>query len=494
MKKNENKRQRQASGKQRKPYNRELSRITYLFTGLFVVMIGYFVYFQMILSPDVINNPYNSRQETFAKRVVRGSILASDGSILAETTVLHDGTEVRSYPYANIFSHAVGYSTRGNTGLESLTNFHLLTSNAYFGEKLTNEIREEKNIGDNVVSTFDVNLQKAAYDALGNHKGAVVVLEADTGKVLSMVSKPDFDPNSINEEWDTLIAESQTKSALYNRAAQGQYAPGSTFKIITLLEYMRQNKNYENFLYHCNGRLQEEAYTLHCYGENAHGDEDLRKAFAKSCNTAFASIGLSLNQKSLEQTCKGLLFNTALPLDIPYSESQILLSDTQSNAGQMMTAIGQGETLVTPFHMAMITASIANHGILMKPYFVDRIENYTGGVIKRYHPSALVDVMTAEEAAALTEYMEAVVEEGTASKLKELGFPVAGKTGTAEYSNDKNKSHAWFTGFSNTGDSDIVVCVLVEETGSGSEYAVPVALSIFETWNGNLRMKMDAKK
>ena len=118
----------------------------------------------------------------------------------------------------------------------------------------------------------------------------------------------------------------------------------------------------------------------------------------------------------------------------------------------------------------------------MKPYLIDRVESYTGDVVKSYRPSVSGTLMTEAEAAVLTEYMEAVVTEGTGSKLKDLGFPVAGKTGTAEYTKDKSKSHAWFAGFSNTGESDIVVCVLVEEAGSGSEYAVPIARQIFAAW------------
>ena len=178
--------------------------ITYLFTGLFVLLIGYFVYFDAVLSPEVINNPYNSRQDAFANRVVRGKLLASDGTVLAETVIDGDGTEVRSYPYGNAFAHVIGYSTRGRTGVESLANFHLLTSNAFFGERIAKEIREEKNIGDNVITTLEPRLQQAAYDALGSHRGAVVVLEAKTGKILTMVSKPDFDPNRVNEDWDAL--------------------------------------------------------------------------------------------------------------------------------------------------------------------------------------------------------------------------------------------------------------------------------------------------
>lgn len=457
--------------------------ITYLFTGLFVLLIGYFVYFNAVLSPEVINNPYNSRQDTFANRVIRGNILSSDGTVLAKTEVKEDGTELRSYPHGNMFAHVVGYSTRGRTGIESLANFNLLTSNAFFGEQIVKEIREEKNIGDNVVTTLNFELQETAYNALGNHRGAVVVLEAGTGRILTMVSKPDFDPNRVNEDWEELNKEDNSESALYNRALQGLYPPGSTFKIITLLDFMRETPSYEDFQFHCSSSLTEGNYTISCYGKNAHGDEDLKKAFAKSCNTAFSSIGLSLNESVFKSNCEGLLFNRDLPLELPYSKSSFSLKEGSTPAERMMTSIGQGETLVSPMHMAMLASSIANGGVLMEPHLLERVETYNGEVVKTVHPSTYGSLMTQEEAGKLTEYMKAVITEGTGSKLDNMGFPIAGKTGTAEYSSNKNKSHAWFVGFSLTGQSDIVVCVLVEEAGSGSEYAVPIAKEIFQTWN-----------
>lgn len=458
--------------------------VTYLFVGLFALMIGYLVYFEAVLSPDVINNPYNSRQETFAERVVRGDILASDGSVLAHTKVAEDGTEEREYPYGRIFAHVVGYSTMGRTGIESLANFSLLTSNAFVGERVAKELRDEKNTGDNVVTTLDLSLQQTAYEALGNQRGAIVVLEVETGKVLAMVSKPDYDPNRIQEEWENLTREDleESESVLYNRATQGLYAPGSTFKIITLLEYMRENANYEDFTFHCEGGLTRGDYTINCYGRTVHGEEDLKTAFAKSCNGAFASIGLSLDNAAWRTTCESLLFNTELPVALPYSKSSFVMGNNASDSEQMMSAIGQGKTVVSPMHMAMLTACIGNDGVLMRPYFLDHVESYTGGRVKTYRPSVYGSLMTKEEAAVLTEYMEEVVETGTARGLSDLGFPVVGKTGTAEYSNDKEKSHAWFVGFSDTGDSDIAVCVVVEEVGSSSEYSVPMARKIFAAW------------
>ncbi len=479
-----NRQPKQKPGRQKEKKNHELSVITYLFLGLFVLMTGYFIYFEAVLSPEVIDNPYNARLDAFAERIIRGDILSSDGTVLARTSVSDDGTETREYPYANLFAHVVGYSTRGNTGIESLANYYLLTSSSSAVEQLKNQVKDQKSQGDSVVTTLDLNLQQTAYDALGKNRGAVVVLEVRTGRILAMVSKPDYDPGQINEKWDTWTAEdsADSGSVLYNRATQGLYAPGSTFKILTLLEYMRENPDYAAFTYQCKGKITEGNYTISCYNKKAHGSEDLTKAFAKSCNAAFASIGLSLDETSFRNTCEELLFNQELPSPLTYSKSSFSLKEDASQAEQMVTAIGQGETVVSPFHMALLASAIANDGILMQPYLLEKVVSDSGETVKTFDSEEYGSLMTEEEASVLTEYMKAVVESGTGSKLSNLGFETAGKTGTAEYTSDKSKSHAWFVGFSDTGDQDIAVCVLVEERGSGSEYAVPIARQLFQTW------------
>lgn len=179
--------------KKKKSTNKEFARVTYFFVTLFLVMMGYLVYFNVVRSKAIINSPYNVRMDSLSDRVVRGSILDKNGEVLAETEVAEDGTETRNYPYGDVYAHVVGYDSKGKSGLESVENFDLLTSNAFFVEKIVKEFKEEKNIGDNVVTTLDSKLQQAAYDALGDHKGAVVVMEASTGKILAMVSKPTFD-------------------------------------------------------------------------------------------------------------------------------------------------------------------------------------------------------------------------------------------------------------------------------------------------------------
>lgn len=444
--------------------------------------MGYFVYFQTAKAQDVVNNPYNSRQDTFADRYIRGKILADDGSVLAETVRNADGSEVRRYPYGELFAHAVGYSTKGKTGIESLGNFNLLSSHAFFLERLANEFKGEKNIGDNVVTTLDVEMQRTAYDAMGNYEGAVIALEPSTGKVLAMVSKPGYDPNQIDALWEQLTSK-DSGSDLLNRATQGLYPPGSTFKILTTLEYTRENASFSNYQFDCVGELTEDDVTISCYKHKAHGQQDLRQSFAHSCNSSYANMGLNLNWRSFSGLCDDLLFNRELPVSLPYSKSRFIAPDKKDTAQRMMTAIGQGEnTMVSPMHMALITSAIANGGVLMKPYFIDHVENYTGDLVKQYQPSKYGALLSAEEAALLKDYMTAVVEEGTAAKLSGQSYTAAGKTGSAEYTTDKSKSHAWFVGFSNVDNPDLVVAVILEGAGSGGDYAVPVAKKLFAVY------------
>lgn len=162
------------------------------------------------------------------------------------------------------------------------------------------EFHDQKNIGDNVVTTLDVDLQSAAYNALGDNKGAVVIMEPSTGKVLAMVSKPSFDPNSVAANWDAL--NSDENSVLLNRATQGLYAPGSTFKIVTTLEYMREHPDdYNSYSYNCTGSITYGDTTIPCANHAVHGAEDLASSFANSCNSSFCNIGMSLDVKNIRR-------------------------------------------------------------------------------------------------------------------------------------------------------------------------------------------------
>ncbi len=443
-------------------------------------MMGYIVYFNVIRSKDIINSSYNVRLDSMADRVVRGKILDKDGNVLAETVVDEDGNEQRVYPYAELYAHVVGYDSKGKSGLESVENFNLLTSNAFFVEKIVKEFQEKKNIGDNVVTTLDTRLQQTAYDALGNYKGAVIVMEVSTGKILSMVSKPDFNPNTIGKDWASITTGEE--SVLLNRVTQGAYAPGSVFKLVTTLAYMRENNAYANYSYTCESEIVHEGTTIHCAKNRKHGEEDLQTSLAKSCNTSFSNIGLSLNISKFQNTAKDLLFNSKLPGALPYSQSKFQLTKDASDAEIMMTAIGQGKTQMSPYHMVLITSAIANGGILMEPYLVSHIENYTGNVIEKNMPHKYAQLMTSEEAAQLKEYMKAVVTSGTATALNGQSYSIAGKTGTAEYSSDKEKAHSWFAGFTNVENPDLAICVVVESADNSGMSAVAVTKKILNSY------------
>ena len=393
--------------------NKELTRVTYIFVTLFLVLMGYLVYFNVVKSKEVVNSTYNIRQDLLADRVLRGSITDKNGEVLAQTVTNDDGSETREYSDGEVFAHVVGYAAKGKSGLESSQNFNLLTSNAFFLEKLANEFNDQKNTGDTVVT------------------------------------------------------------------------PGSTFKLVTTLAFMRQNPDYNNYSFECNGEFSQNGATIHCYNSTAHGEENLTDSVANSCNSSFSNIGLQLDKAEWRKTAKQMLFNGKLPGDVKYNESSFRLKTDAGDADTMMTAIGQGETQVSPYHMAMIVSAIANGGKLMKPYLVDKITNYAGTTVKKYMPESYKELMTSSEAAQLTEYMKAVVDYGTGAALSGASYTVAGKTGTAEVSEDGNTVHSWFVGFSNVDNPELAIGVCVEDADTATITGVSVAKQVFDSYYNN---------
>lgn len=466
--------------KRKKKANHQYVWVTYFFVLLFVGMIGYFSYFNVVKGKEIINDSRNPRMDLYENQVLRGSIMDKDGNVLAESKESEDGSQTRDYPYGKLYAHVVGYSDKGKSGLESAQNFQLQTSNVSFKTKLLDEFKGKKSAGNNIMTTLDTNIQQAAYDALGNNRGAIVAIEPSTGKILAMVSKPSYDPNTIVEDWASL--NENTEGILVNRATQGQYAPGSTFKVVTTLAYMRQNPNYEDYTYRCTGEITAGKNEIHCFGNEVHGTVDLADSLAYSCNTSFSNIGLSLNVDQFRETAEDLLFDSELPCPLVYNQSKFNLESDEGDAAIAMTAFGQGKLQVSPYHMAMITSAIANNGILMKPYLVDQIISAEGETVEKYVPESYKELMTTDEAAKLTEYMQGVIEYGTARSLKSLGVSIAGKTGTSEYSDDKEKTHSWFIGFSNVENPDLAIAVVIENSDSTGDVAMDVAKKVFQAY------------
>lgn len=469
----------------RRRKNRGLVQMSYLIVALFLSMAVYLVYLNVELRDDLNSNPYNTKQAVYQEQIIRGNIYSADGKELAVTQVAEDGTESRVYPYSNLFAHIVGYATNGKSGVESVNNYELTNSHASILDQIREEKLDTKVQGDTIVLTLDSRLQQVCYEALGDNKGAIVVLEPDTGRILAMVSKPDFDPNTIEQDWDALISD-ESNSSLFNRAIQGQYPPGSTFKILTALEYIREHPDdYQNFSYSCNGSISKEDVTITCYEGEVHGYEDLESAFTNSCNGAFAQIGMEIDNSSFKELCEDFMFNEDPPLNLPCSQSLFRLTANASYGEEMMTAIGQGETLVSPLEMALVSAAVANGGTMMKPYYIDRIESYDGDtIVKQYKPSKYKDLMSADEVEIISGFMEKVVTDGTARKLSGESYTAAGKTGSAEYGSKDGEhgTHSWFTGYLDTENPRIAISVIIEDGGAGSAAAVPAAKQIFDTW------------
>ncbi len=464
---------------EKKKNNRHIAIISYSFIIIFVSLIVYFAVFVIKDNSKMLNNPYNRTDDLLAERVIRGNIYTSDMEIVAETLVDDEGNEVRSYPSDNMFAHVAGYYDKGKTGLEDSYNYYMINCNDNYVTQALNDIKGEKNQADSLVTTLDMSLQKCAYYALGNRKGAVVVMDPDTGAVLAMVSKPDYNPNDILSDWNELISD-EDNSPLVNRATSGLYPPGSTFKLVTLLAYIRSGNNYNKYGFECSGSLIYEGNKISCYNKKKHGKEDLISAFAYSCNCAFSDMGLSLDKKFFKDLCASLYFNTDLPSEIVCSKSSFKLSKKTNTAAVMQTSIGQGRTLISPMHNAVLISACANGGYAVRPYVVSEVINCNGKVVKRFEHEEKEQIIYENELEFINSCLSEVVETGTAKALSGAEYKVYGKTGTAEY-NSNGDSHAWFIGYADYGNRKVAVSIIVEDSGTGSDYAVPIAKKIFDT-------------
>lgn len=468
--------------KRKRRKNGAIKFVAFSFTMLLFSMMFYISYYAITHKQEMLNNSYNSHQAMLAKQNIRGTIYSREGDILAETITDDSGKEKRVYPFGEVFSHVVGYSTKGKAGIELNYNYYLINSNCSLAKKVDNEASGLKIPGDNVYSTLDLNLQQVAYDTLGAYNGAIIATDPKTGEILAMVSKPGFDPNRIEQDWNALVSNKES-SVLLNRVSQGLYPPGSTFKIVTALEYLRENQSAVNtYQFNCNGSITADGMKINCYHGSVHGTVDFATSFAKSCNSSFANMGMNLNRKEFRQTLDDLMFGKDLPVDFAYNKSSIQVDEETSIADLMQASIGQGKDAISPLHLNMITCAIANQGLLMKPYLVSKVENDDGGIVKQFNPVESKNLLSKNEADALTTLMRGVVEGGTAKKLSGLSYSAAGKTGSAEFNGDKGESHAWFTGFAPVEDPQICVTVIIEGAGSGGDYAVPLARRLFDSW------------
>lgn len=457
---------------------------TLIFVITFIAMAGYLIYFNLTQAESIINNSYNKRQGVLSRHTIRGSILSDDKTKLAVTNVDDDGNETRYYPYSGLFSHAIGYLNNGGYGLESLYGYYMLHSNQNFFEQIGNDLSGNRNTGDNVVTTLNLGLQKACYDALGSNRGAVIVMEPSTGKILAMVSKPDFDPNTLAANWSQITGEG-SDSVLVNRATQGLYPPGSTFKLITMLEYLREHKNdYGQYHYICDGTYELGNNTINCVRTTAHGDVDLFSSLAVSCNCSFINIGLSLDLDRYRKTAENMLFNKELPTNLEYNKSRFVLNGESSDWEIAQTSFGQGKTVITPFHLALITCTIANNGTLMEPYLVSSVESTNGMTVKKFKEEKYDTLITENEASLLKKGMEQVVKDSFSWLFGGVEYTLAAKSGSAQYGTE-GYEHSLYASFSPADNPEIAVVAVVEGGPQRNTTAAEVTKQIYDYYYSN---------
>ncbi len=460
--------------------NRYITRTAVLIILLFISLIAYMIWFTGVESANIISNPYNRRTENLKNQVLRGSIISADGETLARTEVDEEGNEQRVYPFDSIFSHVVGYSTHGKGGLESAYNYELMSSHIDILSQVKNAVNGDKNQGDQLITTLDSSLQEAAFDALDGYRGSIVAIEPSTGKVRAMVSKPDFNPNYIDDIWSDIVND-ESSTVLLNRATQGLYPPGSTYKVVTALEYIMEHPySYNDFEYLCEGETIIDHVKIHCYHNKEHGQENLSDAFANSCNTAFVNIGKELDRKKFIEINKKLFFSKKIDSDLSIAKSRFRITTKSQEYELPQTVIGQGDTLMTPIHNALIMCAVANDCLMMRPMLVEELTNTDGETIKTYGTDELMKIDDEDAVKEVQKMLRKVVTDGTGSSLYDDDYTVAGKTGTAE--NEKEEPHSWFVGYSNVENPDLVVCVIVENSGAGSEYAAPIAKEVFDSY------------
>ena len=454
---------------------RSAQRIFWLITLIFFLILVAMAKLVFMDRQEISSSAYNPRINYVDNSVKRGNIRDSNGDILAESIENADGSYTRNYNRSRMAAHITGYSSKGKTGVEAAENFELQKVHNEVLQRINNIIKKEPVQGNDVVLTVDMDIQSIAGNILGNKKGAIVVMEPSTGRILALQAYPDFDPNTVAQNWEFL--KDDEDSSLVNRATQGLYPPGSTFKVITALAALQYYNDWKDFTYECTGEAVFENKVIHCYNNRVHGTVDMKKAIATSCNCYFAELGKRVGAENIRKKAEDFYFNENYPFVLAHSTSQVALQKKSEENEIVETAIGQGKTLATPLHMAMIASAIANDGIMMKPYIVDHIQYYNGDISKTTVPEKIKQIISVEEADIITDMMISCVAEGTGTAAQIYGVDVAGKTGTAE--NAAGSDHSWFIGFAPANDPKIAVAVMLENANQGGS-ATPIAGKVLQ--------------
>lgn len=467
--------------------NKPIVRLYALVAVLFALLIAFTSRWTVFEAASLRDNALNKRSELARERVARGEILAADGAVLAESVRRSDGTYERRYPMGSLFAAPVGYSSvsRGSTGIERYRDEALEGQLGGGLQRLLNQLQGIEPTGDTVKTTLVPSAQRAAVSALAGREGAVVALDPRTGAVEAMASSPSYEPNVIGSG----TGHQQPGASEFNRATEGAYAPGSTFKIVTATAALDTGLfTPESTLEGRNGILVS-GVPLNNDDDESYGQITLTKALALSVNTVYAQVAERVGKPTMERYMQRFGFDAKPPLDFPSDEMKAsgeyfkeqLTPPTSELVDLGRMGIGQDHMEATPLQMAQVAAAVANHGTLMVPHLTRTIINSEGQTVERIQPKVESVVMKPSTAAEVTKMMEAVVNEGTGYTAQIPGIQVAGKTGTAEIVQGQATNNAWFIAFAPASNPTVAVAATVAKVpGYGATFAAPVAKQVME--------------
>ena len=444
---------------------------------LFAAMVAYFCYSVYFYGGRWVSNVHNPRIADGKQKVIMGTVTDRDGTVLAYTDSVGERRYNNNRETRLAVSQVVGDDGgKVSTGVDTFHAQYLLGFKSSVLERLSDALTGTPQRGDDVQLTISERLSRYISAQFPQGKrGAVVVLNYKTNEILAMVSMPQFDPTDMDD-----ALSDEEAGALINRATQGLYPPGSTFKIVTLASVLTNLPDLESFTFDCTGYYAVGSYSV--TEKSAHGTQTLSQAFRNSCNTTFAALSQDLGYQMLGQTAEQLGFNeNFLFKDLIVYNSSYPIDDLSAD-DLAWSSIGQGRVLATPMHMALIASAIANDGLMSEPRLLKSITTAQGGERALPQAAAPRRVLPEGVAARIEKEMIGVVKSGTGTRAAlGNGYTVAGKTGSAEASDDKSiESHAWFVGYITNDNAPYAICVLVENGGSGGGVAAPLARKTLE--------------
>ncbi|MDX6623670.1 MAG: penicillin-binding protein [Solirubrobacterales bacterium] len=479
--------------------NKQIVKLFAFIVVLFGVLIAFTSYWSVFDAKALKEKTENKRPLIEQQQIERGRILSADGVVIAKSIPEGQGDElryVRRYPEGALYGHPIGYSfvQYGDSEFEKFHNETLIGEGSEFASIL-DEITGATQAGNDIVTSIDSEAQAIALgDLEAAGFGAVVAIEPQSGRVRVLASNKPFDPNRIPDEYGKL-AQNDLETPLLDRATQGLYPPGSTFKVVTAAAGLESGAITPETPIDAPGTIEVEGQPLsNDFNEDFFGTT-LDTALTNSVNTWFAQLGEEVGGDTMFEQMRKFGFGATPPIDLP--DNQVYESGVAGEDGLLgpgdpvdvgRVAIGQERLQVTPLQMAMVAAAVANKGKLMKPQIWSRVVDPDGRTVESLDPSEYSQATSAETAEQLTTAMEGVVNEGTGTNAAIPGVAVAGKTGTAETpGNDscgggEDENQAWFIGFAPADDPQIAIAASVECTPEfGGDVAAPIFRDVAES-------------